>query len=200
MNNFVDQSRGNVDFVLNSVRLLVNPSEDKVTSPSDKKKNRNFAGEVRTGKRADGSTFKSNERFATFVVPDDMVDEFRKYGINMWASQKPDELTGEYTYFSRMVLSYNGRTKPSVYLVDENNRRTPLSEDTVGTLDYISIRDVDVVLRKKDKPDGKGTFGFWVNVLYAYQDTPRDPFAAKFSELEESAGNGGGDDDLPFNV
>lgn len=199
MNNFVDTSRGAVDFVLNSVRLLVNPSDDNVSNPSDKKKNRNFAGDTRSGKRADGSTFKTNERFAIFVVPDDMVETFKEYGVNMWASLKPDELTGEYAYFSRMVLSYNGRTKPSVYLVDENNARTPLSEETVGTLDLISIRDVDVVLRKKDKPDGKGKFGFWVNVLYAYQDSPRDPFAAKFSELEKSAGDAPAPDDLPFN-
>ena len=199
MNNFVDTSRGAVDFVLNSVRLLVNPSDDNVSSPSDKEKNRNFAGDTRSGKRADGSTFKTNERFAIFVVPDDMVEKFKEYDINMWASLKPDELTGEYTYFSRMVLSYNGRTKPSVYLVDENNARTPLSEDTVGTLDLISIRDVDVVLRKKDRPDGKGKFGFWINVLYAYQDSPRDPFAAKFSELEKSAGDGD-TSDLPFDV
>jgi hypothetical protein len=173
--NVVLNDNGYFRFILNDVDLLPNPRNGE-------KKNRNFSGELRTITNRDGTQFKTEERFANFVVPRDMEDAFMQNDIEMWQASEPDE-DGHTTCFSKMKIKFNEYTK--ICLVEPKKRPVQLTEETVGILDGIRIRNADAELGRGGNPNRKGKYGLWVRTLYIYQDLPNDPFASKFAEFDE---------------
>lgn len=168
--NVVLNDNGYFRFILNDVDLLPNPRNGE-------KKNRNFSGELRTITNRDGTQFKTEERFANFVVPRDMEDAFMQNDIEMWQASEPDE-DGHTTCFSKMKIKFGQYTK--VYLVEPNQKPVNLTEETVGIVDNIRVRKVDVELGRGSNPNKRGKYALWVRTLYIYQDLPQDPFASKF--------------------
>lgn len=174
MENSCYEINGYIRFVLNGIELLPNPRNGE-------KRNRNFSGELRTIQNQSGS-FKTEERFANFVVPADMVDDFLRNDIDMWQAAEPNE-DGSVTHFSKMKIKFNEYTK--ICLVAPKSKPVQLTEETVGTLDGIRIRNADVELGRSGSPNKRGKYSLWVRTLYVYQDLPQDPFASKFAEFDE---------------
>lgn len=171
--NSVYENNGYVRFIMNAVELLPNPRNGE-------KKNRNFSGELRVITGRD-SSFKTEERFANFVVPRDLVGEFEKYDIDMWQASEPDE-EGVYTRFSKVKLKFNEYTR--IFLVEPNKKPVQLTEESVGVLDNIRIRNADIEVGRSGNPNRRGKYTLWVRTMYVYQDLPQDPFAAKFAEFD----------------
>lgn len=176
MENSCYEVNGYVRFILNGVEILPNPRNGE-------KRNRNFSGEMRQIQTKDG-IIKSDERFCNFVVPRDMVEEFEKRNIDMWAASEPNEDDGYLTRFSKMKIKFNEYTK--IMLVEPNQKPVPITENTATILDNIRIRNADVEVGRSGNPNKRGRYSLWVRTLYVYQDLPQDPFASKFEQYDET--------------
>ena len=176
--NIVYENNGYVKAILNNVEMKSNPRDAR--TPEDKY-NRNFSGEMRVITPKQGKSFKTDERFANIIVPKDVVEKFKEYNINMWPSKEPDE-NGDYIYTTKIKLVFGSKT--IVKLVVPKKRPIDLTEETVGTIDNIHVRSVDVELGRGKQPLDNGKYQLWINTMYVYQDIPEDAFAYKFANLE----------------
>ena len=174
------ENNGYVTFVLNNVEMRANPRERH--GPEDKY-NRNFSGETRVIKPKVGREFKTDERFCNITVPKDMVDIFKQYEIDMWETTPKDDLdVVEPTYITKIKLTFGSKT--IVKLVAPKKRPVDLTEETVGIVDDMHVRGIDVVLGRGRERKNNGKYQLWINTMYVYQDIPEDAFAYKFKDLE----------------
>ena len=79
-------------------------------------------------------------------------------------------------------VKYTERSGPKVFLISGNNR-VRLTEETIGMLDHIDIKSVDMDIRPYD---GEGRFGpfraAYLQSIYVTQEVDR--FEARFAEEE----------------
>lgn len=186
--NICYENNGYVKFILNGVELMSNPKD---TRTPDDKYNRNFAGDTRVITPKSGKSFKTDERFGNIIVPADMVEKFKEYNINMWELKDPDE-NGNPIYKAKIKLAFGSKT--NVNLVVPKKRPIQLTEETVGTIDTIHVRNIDVELGRGRQAADNGKYQLWINTMYVYQDIPEDPFQYKFADLEYE----NDDEDCPF--
>lgn len=149
------------------------------------------------GRTIDNGRFKSNARFFSVRVPEDMIEELRAMHVLMWNPKTPDE-DGNIIYCATIGISVTD-TKPEelrckVYLVDEYNKRTELDKDTIAICDdpKFNIKYVRVqcgVAPNKKNPD---VSKLWANVLYIFKGPQSDdPWNDEF--LVDN-------DEIPFEV
>jgi len=174
------ENNGYVTFVLNDVEMRANPRERH--GPEDKY-NRNFAGETRVIKPKVGREFKTDERFCNITVPKDMVDVFKQYEIDMWETTPKDDIdVADPVYITKIKLTFGSKT--IVKLVAPKKRPVDLTEETVGIIDDMHVRGIDVVLGRGREKKNNGKYQLWINTMYVYQDIPEDAFAYKFKDLD----------------
>jgi len=188
--NIAYEQNGRVTFILNNVDMKANPKEARLP---EEKFNRNFSGEMRVIKPKQGREFKTDERFANIIVPKDMVDEFRKYEIDMWENAPREGYEDEEpTFTTKIKLVFS--TKTIVKLVVPKKRPIDLTAETVGTIDNLNVRCIDVVLGRGREKKNNGKYQLWINTMYVYQDVPEDAFAYKFANLDYEDDS----EDMPF--
>lgn len=142
---------------------------------------RNFRGE--------GSLYNNEgSRGFSLIIPDVETAEALRNDVNEFGAawnvkiREPRE-EGEQPFMHLPVkVKYTERSKPVVYLIT-NGRRNKLTEETIGMLDDIDIRKVDLDIRPYD---GEGRFGphrtAYLSAIYVEQEIDR--FAARFAEEE----------------
>ena len=142
---------------------------------------RNFKGE--------GSMYNNEgDRNFSLVIPDEEIAEALKNDKNEFGAgwnvkiRAPRE-EGEAPFMHLPVkVKYTDRSGPKVYLISGKNR-VQLDEDTIGMLDDIDIKSVDLDIRPYD---GEGRFGAfraaYLQSIYVTQEVDR--FAARFAEEE----------------
>lgn len=187
--NFVNDSHGYVKFTLNEAELM---SNRKGAHTGEEKYNRNFAGTPKTITLKRGGQQEINERFGYVLVPDDMIDTFREYGIQMWEIDRNNPNREKIMYKAKIKLTFN--SNPTIKLVNPNQSLTDLTKDTVAIIDDIHVKYVDVELGRGKNCDENGFYALWVNTMYVYQDLPDDPFAYKFANITDNVD----DEDCPF--
>lgn len=142
---------------------------------------RNFRGEE--------SAFnaKGNRNFSV-VIPDmeiaeALLENKNKYGVPWNVKIKAPREEGEAPFIHMQVkVKYTDRSGPKVYLISGNNR-VELDEETIGMLDDIDIRSVDMDIRPYDDEGRMGAFrSAYLQTLYVVQNVDR--FAARFAEEE----------------
>lgn len=131
---------------------------------------------------------REGSRTFSLIIPNEeiaeaLMNDKNEFGAGWNVKIKAPREAGEAPFIHLPVkVKYTDRSQPRVYLISGKNR-TELNEDTIGMLDDIDIRSVDLDIRPYD---GEGRFGphrtAYLQSIYVVQEIDR--FAARFAEEE----------------
>lgn len=119
--------------------------------------------------------------FAVVIDDPDVADNLIKEGWNIkqFKQTNEDEIPEHYL---PVKVSYMNNP-PHIYLCTKKSK-TLLSEDTVGSLDYADISNVDIIISPYEY-DVNGKTGVAAYVKTMYVTVIEDDFAAKYEYDEE---------------
>lgn len=160
--------------------------------------NTNFSGDPAR------DTYGDDRRKCNLIIPSkEQAKDLTKKGFKVKATKpraNDDPNTFEPEYYLMVQIKYRKRDRtpvkypPNVFLVVGNNPPLALTEETVGCLDHIRIKNVNAVLTSWTNDDG--TLSAGVRTIYVEQDLDDDPYAARYAQRTEA----GMDDseEIPF--
>lgn len=126
---------------------------------------------------------EGGKREFSVALPLNLVEDLEKDGWNVKYRKNADgEFDPERPYLS-VKVSYKFRA-PAIWLI-AGGRKQLMTEDTVGTLDNITIKTADVVIHPSVY-DVRGQQGIsaYVKELYVVMDDESASFASKYADLD----------------
>lgn len=128
---------------------------------------------------------EGNRNFHVIIPDEETADaleaDVNEFGVG-WKIKKKDLGEGQVRITMPVKVKYTERSQPKVYLISGNNR-LELNEGTIGMLDDIQIRSVDLDIRPYDGDGFRGPHRTaYLQSIYVVQEVDR--FAARFAEEE----------------
>ena len=126
---------------------------------------------------------EGGKREFSVALPLNLVEDLEKDGWNVKYRKNADgEFDPERPYLG-VKVSYKFRV-PAIWLI-AGGRKQLMTEDTVGTLDNITIKTADVVIHPSVY-DVRGQQGIsaYVKELYVVMDDESASFASKYADLD----------------
>lgn len=126
---------------------------------------------------------EGGKREFSVALPLNLVEDLEKDGWNVKYRKNADgEFDPERPYLG-VKVSYKFRA-PAIWLIT-GGRKQLMSEDTVGTLDNITIKTADMVIHPSVY-DIRGQQGIsaYVKELYVVMDDESASFASKYADLD----------------
>ena len=137
----------------------------------------NFAGDP------EADRFRSSQRKGNIIIPDEgLARELLGDGFNIKQTRpKEGEEDGfEPTYFASVIVNFDSMYPPRVFLLSGDSEAVRLDADSIGIIDRMRIKNVDIVLNPREYEEGK--FTLYVRTMYVEQDLDDDPFASKYAD------------------
>ena len=153
----------------------------------------NFSGDPKRDR------FKDSRRKVNVIIPSEQqAKDLTKAGFKVRATKpgqydNPDEFVPEYYVLVQVKYRKDDgepvKYPPDVYLVTEGNEPVKMTEETVGCLDHIRVRNVNCIATVRDyiDKDGKPAKGLFARTMYVEQDMMDDPYAARYRRTGEFA-------------
>ena len=126
---------------------------------------------------------EGGKREFSVALPLNLVEDLEKDGWNVKYRKNADgEFDPERPYLG-VKVSYKFRA-PAIWLIT-GGRKQLMTEDTVGTIDNITIKTADVVIHPSVY-DVRGQQGIsaYVKELYVVMDDESASFASKYADLD----------------
>lgn len=152
--------------------------------------NTRFIYETNFGGNPEGDRFGDRRRKCNIVIPDEeQAKDLMKAGFRVRSTkpkQDDDPTTFVPEYFVMAILKYRDKSDnkvkypPKVYLVVDDDDPVLMDEDTVGELDKIRVKNVNVVLNPYQYGNSPEEQNLYIRTMYVEQDIDDDPYAAYY--------------------